>query len=305
MAYPFCIPVVVPTNYKGGVGKTLSSRVLTQGIASFSAMNGGKPVLVIDLDSQGNTSRRYDLLEALPDGSMQPKPHPELVGEDVPYSSCCDLWLNLLGGSDYYAPIPYETANPLIHVVPAHEELMRQLVKVPDERVPELGAALQKWLRSEEISEKYCCVIIDTAPAKTALIDAALVAATHVYIPFIPEPQSIDGVLSIISYVVRFMQSRRNDVPLNLLGLLPNLVMKTSLHSMNLRDLGKHEVFSQYLMPVKLNRRIGYSETDDWRNTPDQVTDVEGTAIDLEARHFIKHVWREVQKTMPAAAGVN
>lgn len=301
MAFPFA-SVTVSTNYKGGVGKTITSRVLAQGIADTPEFNKGKPVLVIDLDPQGNTSRRWNLLEGIEgpaSGDMKPKPHPALDGQS---SSACDLWLEFLDGGEgsSYQPEPYETANPLIHVVPADETLMRQVMKLPDTKAVALGNVMRTWLRSKEISDKYCYVIIDTAPSKSLLIDAALIAATHVYIPFIPEPQSAEGVLSIISYVSRFANSRGTDVPLNLLGLLPNLVKNTSLHKTYMRDL-KRFAIGNYIMPVKLSNRIGYAETDAPGSTPDQVTTIKGTAIEHEAKMMIKYIVGKIEETMNPA----
>lgn len=297
---PPLLPVVVSTNYKGGVGKTTTSRVLAQAIADDRKFNKGKPVLVIDLDPQGNTSRRWQLLQALSDGSKIPKPHPDLADEQPGYSSICDLWLTLLGQGNSLAPEPYVTSNPLIHVVPAHEDLMSEAMSVPKADRPKLGLIMRRWLRDEDaepgnrLADRYCCVIIDTQPSKTPLIDAALQAATHCYIPFIPEPQSVDGVYSIISYVHSLSSQRGNDVPLEMLGLLPNLVQNTRLHNLHLKKLRTHPTFGRYVMPVKLCRRIGYSETDDWRNTPETVTDLEGTQIELEARKFSRHIMKQL-----------
>lgn len=290
-------PVIVSTNHKGGVGKTTSSRVLAQSLAEMPEFTQGKPILVIDLDPQGNTSRRWQLLDAInegPDeGSYMPKPHPALADTTPNYSSVCDLWLNLLDEGEALMPEPYETNNPMIHVVPAYERLMFEAIALPKTDRPKLGAAMRSWLRSKEIADKYSCVIVDTQPSKTPLIDAALMAATHVYVPFIPEPQAVDGVFSIVSYLYHQSKQRGLDVPLEILGLLPNLVQNTRLHNVQLKKLeklGAHPVFGRYLMPVKLSRRIGYAETDDWESNPDQVTDLEGTNIQLEARKFARHI---------------
>lgn len=290
-------PTVVSSNYKGGVGKTTTSRVLAQAMALDKKFTKGKPILVIDLDPQGNTSRRWQLLRTnMEDGSSYPVDHPDLEGETPPYSSVCDLWLSLIakdgwnGLGESVLPVPYKTSNPMIHVVPVHETLMSHAISVPVSDRPKLGDALRQWLRSSAISDTYCCVIIDTQPSKSSLIDAALAAATHVYIPFVPEPQSVDGVYSIISYISLQQQNRGDDVPLTLLGLLPNMVSKTMLHDAHLKALRQDSVFGPYVMPVQFARRIGYSETDDYRNNPGQVTDSANTRISFEAKKFAKYI---------------
>ncbi len=295
------VPVIVSTNYKGGVGKTTTSRVLAQGIAENPKFNKGKPVLVIDLDPQANTTRRWNLTQILPSGDVIPKSHPALAGQDVPYSSVCDLWLSLLGMGASVEPEPYETSNPMIHVVPAHEELMSNAMYIPREEHPKLGALMKQWLRSPALAEKYCCVIIDTQPSKSPLIDAALAAATHGYIPFTPEPQAVEGVLSMITYFTRFSERRSaNEAPLRLIGLLPNMVRKTTLHAIYISALKKQPVYGKYMMNVYIADRIGYAETDSSRNTPGSVTQVAGSNIAFEARRFVGALWEEVCKDLPA-----
>ncbi|EPG8943923.1 ParA family protein [Pseudomonas aeruginosa] len=306
--FNYC-PVIVSTNYKGGVGKTLSSRVLGQGIAdpNFAWFAQDKPVLILDFDPQGNTSMRWGLLEPVPDdpyGSLKPIPHPELLGEEPNYSSVCDPWLGIIEaareGSAFdnamFSPVPYRTSNPMIHVLPADERLMREAQQLGKDYVPFLGQMLLNWLRSPEVAAKYSAVIIDTAPSKSNLIDAALTAATHVYIPFVPEPQSAEGVLSIIAYVSRFAQMRAAHDPLHLIGLLPNMVRRTQLHNNYLRAL-ENEVVGKYMMTVRLNDRITYAETDSADGLPEAVTDLGDSNIAVEAKQFIRYVLERVCET--------
>lgn len=300
-------PCIVSCNYKGGVGKTTTSRVLAQALALDKSFTKGKPILVIDLDPQGNTSRRWQLLHTDFNGSSYPIAHPDLDDSAPNYSSVCDLWLPLVttagwsDGSDVepesLVPLPYETANKMIHVVPAHEEQMAYAMTVPMAERPLLGFALRQWLRSDEVKEAYSCVIIDTQPSKSSLIDAALAAATHVYVPFVPEPQSIEGVFSILSYIFLQQQIRGSDVPLTMLGLFPNMVTDTMLHRAHLDALKKDSVFSKYLMPVRFGRRIAYSETDDYRNTPEQVTDLTNARISEEARLFARYIVKRLSES--------
>ncbi|MCS8413192.1 ParA family protein [Pseudomonas aeruginosa] len=308
--FSYC-PVIVSTNYKGGVGKTLSSRVLAQGIADpvFAWFAQTKPVLILDFDPQGNSSLRWDLLQPDPNdefGSLIPIPHPELMDESPNYSSVCDLWQVVLekarDGAEFtgemITPVPYQTSNPMIHVLPADERLMRQAQQLNDKYAPFLGSMLLNWLRSPEVAAKYSAVIIDTAPSKSHLIDAALTAATHVYIPFVPEPQSAEGVLSIIAYVSRFAAQRQAHDPLNLIGLLPNLVeKKTRLHRAYLKALETQVVGQKYMMPVKLERRIAYAETDSANTSPTAVTDLVDSTIATEAKRFIRYVLERVCET--------
>lgn len=320
-----CVPVIVAANYKGGVGKTTTSRVLVQGLSNFPEYNYGKPVLYIDLDPQGNTGRRWNLLELIHEsGLLAPRPHPALLaaGEELTRSSICDLWLDLLNLGDPLEPVPYpsdsaeqleamgaiakEPSQPLgsdlIHIVPNNED---QLVNMQGFR-PGTAAAvaaaetLRTWLRSPELAEKYSYVIIDTPPTRTSIIDIAIHAATHIYIPFIPEPQSVDGVLSMISYFQTKISERREsgDLPLTFLGMLPNCVKKgTLIHQQQLHRLSSSPQLSKYLMDVQLTDLVAYPETDNWRNTPDQVFSNSGSKSSVESTRFVKMVAKQVMES--------
>lgn len=296
------LPVFASVNYKGGVGKTTTGRILGQTLAEMPDFNKGKPILFIDMDPQCNTSKRFEAVQTLENGSKIPVDHPDLEGEEVPQSSICDLWLDKLypgEGKKSVIPMPYETSNPLIHIVPAHEPQMARAMRVDEETAVQLGADMCNWLRTPRMAEKYCCAIIDTQPSKTNLIDAALRAATHVYIPFVPEPQSIDGIYSMISYLEAQDELRAGDVPLSLMGLLPNMVRRTSLHTGKLKALQDHPIFSKYLMPIKLVERVAYPETDDHRNRPDTVTSAKGSNIAVEAKKFSKHIIKKLYEGAP------
>lgn len=291
------VPVIVSTNHKGGVGKTTTSRALTQTLADMKDFTNGKPILVIDLDPQGNTSSRWKAITVGADGTNIPVQHPALVGQDPDYSSICDLWLDMIiPGAEGLEPEPYPTYNPMVHVVPVHETQMLEIEAIPRGDRERMAGVMINWLRSDHIAEKYSCVIIDTQPSKnTPLNEVAILSATHVYIPFVPEPQSIQGVFSIISKLNSLQRHPIDNVQLEILGFLPNQVQRTTLHRQHMKVLTSSPVFEEYLMPVQLRRRIGYSETDDWRNLPDKVTDLKGSDIEVEVFKFASYVAKRIK----------
>lgn len=263
-------PVVAAVNIKGGVGKTTTALYLAQGLAQDKLFNKNKPILIIDLDPQSYMSRCWKLSRKNKiDGSLYPVTNPELNGYNPEYSSTCDLWLKILyenGLNDFdesVAPIPYNTDNKLIHVVPAHETLMSLAANLPLlflQEQPRLGYAMRNWLRSDDIKDKYSCVIIDTPPGKSALVEAALSAATAVYIPFVPEPQPICGVFSTISYIALQQEKRRSDAPLKILGLLPNMVSNTILHTMCLKEFRNSSVLGPLIMPFEYSHSVQHMD---------------------------------------------
>jgi chromosome partitioning protein len=293
------IPIIVATNHKGGVGKTNSVRVLGQALASNPKLSKGKPVLIVDMDPQCNSSSRWELVKPSDDGNLVPIPHPDpsMEGES---SSVCDVWLNLLDpAASAYPPAPYETSHPNLHVVPGNEELMYKVMKLPEEKQSLMPKLLRRWLRSPEIAKKYSFVLIDTPPAKGELTTAALGAATHAYVPFIPEPLSVNGLFSILTYLSAQQAERDFGDNLVLLGFLPNMVQPTTLlHKEALHVLKRNETFSKLLMDVQLRRRIGYSETDNTLARPGDVTSAAGSNIAAEAKRFARIVGEKAMATL-------
>lgn len=319
------MPVIVAANYKGGVGKSVTSRTLVQGLSMYPEYNQGKPILYIDLDSQGNTGRRWNLLEPIPGMPFtNPRPHPQLVAdkESNVRSSICDLWLKLLNlGTEGFIPVPYPSntgeilqsmgmiskdiaqpiGNDLIHIVPNDE---RQLIDVQtfkkdSKQAREAADILRAWLRSPELADEYSFVVIDTPPTRTSVIDIAISAATHIYIPFIPEPQSLDGMYSMISYFMTMVSDRRESeekvpVPLEFLGILPNIVRKnTKVHKEGFASL-KGTQLEKYLLPCGLAQAVAYPETDNWLNSPEHVFADKESKTHLQATKFVRLIAEKV-----------
>lgn len=315
------LPVIISANYKGGVGKTATSRVLAQGLASFPEFHQGKPILYIDLDPQCNTGMRFNLIEPIPGSDFtMPRPHPDLIAthEEVTRSSICDLWLKQLGLNETgMEPMPYPTdsamrlhklgvladpvqpeGDPLIHIVPNDQEQLvnMQCFRPNSETAIEAAEILRLWLRSPDLADKYSFVIIDTPPTRTALIDIAIHAATHIYIPFVPEPQSVDGVYSMISYFTTKVAERHetDDIPLTFLGMLPNVVQNLTVHRDQMLRLKSSEAFAKYLMPCPLSRNKLYPETDTWQYSPAVVFANPESKGALESMRFVKYVAKNV-----------
>lgn len=287
-------PVVVATNYKGGVGKTTTSRVLAQTMAERTDFTQGKPILIIDMDPQASTSSRWNLLDLDLLGNSIPVLHPNF--EEDTRSSITDLWLEILGiGETGLNPVPYETSNPNIHCLPAHESNMLSANSTNPEQQQQMAEMMRTWLRSEEIASTYSCVIIDTQPSKAPMINIALIAGTHCYVPFVPEPQSIEGVYSIITYIANRQAHRLDGTRLNLLGCLPNMYQeRLLLHRNNLLALRRHKQFSQFVMPIELARRTAYAVTDAAHYTPGAVTQLPGL-IKQEAKRFADYIITNIQ----------
>lgn len=291
-------PVISAINYKGGTGKTITSYCLAQSLTMNKSFNKNKPILIIDLDPLGNTSKLWDLLRYKNDGSSYPVQHTDLIGNNSDdSSSICDLWLSHIAKDGCDAiyesviPIPYRTKNKMIHVVPADQELIFQTISLPLSEHYKIGENLRRWLRSDYINQTYSCVVIDTPPLKSSIVDAALTASTAVYIPFVPEPQSIETLLSVFFDIEKEQLNRKDDVPLRMLGLLPNMMTKVNLHRAHLDALKENKICGRYLMPFHFSRSVRYTEISCHKSMRTFV-DLQESPMDIEIKIFAQHIIR-------------
>lgn len=147
-------------NQKGGVGKS----TITCNLAAISAAQGLR-TLVIDLDSQGN-STRYLLGADIP--------------EDLPnvaefFEQSLKFTIRDKTASEYIVATPFENLD-LLPSSPALDELHSKLES--RHKIYKLRDAL------EQLGETYDQIYIDTPPALNFYTRSALIAAQGCLIPF-------------------------------------------------------------------------------------------------------------------------
>ena len=153
---------ITVANRKGGVGKSS----VTTHLAAALGIRGAR-VLVIDMDSQASSSAM--LLDALAD--------------DAPTTT------QLLLGEARLPEIIQPSTRDRVDVAPACSELTRAQFAIAGKTGRE--TILRRGLR--EIGP-YDVVLIDTAPELQLATLNALVAATHVLLPFTPDPKALEGL---------------------------------------------------------------------------------------------------------------
>lgn len=183
-------------NLKGGVAKTTTAI----NMAAILAKDHGKRVLLIDADSQCNTT--------------------EFFGAD---STCANLANVLRGASFYDDPGAFAAANiektdfQNIDLLPGDETLMdMDLSKV------EAGTVNSNVLRYlvEEVKGRYDVILIDCPPAFNAASAAALIAADDVIIPIKLDAFSLRGMGNLMRQIKNM---RRINPRLKLAGCLPTM----------------------------------------------------------------------------------
>lgn len=147
-------------NQKGGVGKS----TITCNLAAISAWQGLR-TLVIDLDSQGNSSR-YLL------GPDQPEDQPNVAQF---FEQSLKFTIRDKNATEYVVPTQWEGLD----VMPSSPELDELHSKLESrQKIYKLRDAL------EQLSEHYDQIYIDTPPALNFYTRSALIAAQGCLIPF-------------------------------------------------------------------------------------------------------------------------
>lgn len=183
-------------NLKGGVAKTTTAI----NMAAILAKDHGKRILLIDADSQCNTT--------------------EFFGVDTSVSSLAVVLRNSQHYDDpgaYAAGHIEKTDYQNIDLLPADETLMdMDLSKV------EQGTVNSNVLRYlvEEVKDRYDVILIDCPPAFNAASAAALIAADDVIIPIKLDAFSLRGMSNLMRQIKNM---RRINPRLRLAGCLPTM----------------------------------------------------------------------------------
>ena len=181
-------------NLKGGVAKT----VTCVNMAAILAADYGKRVLVVDADSQANTTEFFG-------------------GSDAKTN-----FSSLLRG-EYITPHAAIHASNVegVDLISADDSLMDlDLSAVKGNEVD--TACLDRLLASYKDEYDYC--LIDCPPAFNAASSAALLAASDVIIPIKLDAFSLRGMANLMRQI-RNMQDINPD--LRLAGLLPTMVYRS------------------------------------------------------------------------------
>jgi cellulose biosynthesis protein BcsQ len=197
------LKVISVYHNKGGVGKTTTVTNLAAALRKK-----GKRILVIDLDSQANTTFALGLVKFDDEES-----------DDI---KDCNI-LQVLQSEEYYSisEVARNSAynSPEVDVVPAHIDLMQyesELNQLDYSRlilVDKLNA----------VKNQYDIVLIDTPPALNLYARIALIASDYVLIPSDLKPFANQGLNNVKDFIKKVDGFRRqiNKNPLEILGVLP------------------------------------------------------------------------------------
>jgi chromosome partitioning protein len=209
--------VIAVYHNKGGVGKTTTVINLAAALSKR-----GKRVLVIDLDSQANTTYALGLVKFQDETADDIRDRyvynviferNKLISEVVRKSDFCE---------------------PGIDVVPSHIDLMEG-----EEKLNKLDVAKFRLVKKlAEVESQYDIVLIDTPPSLNVFARIALISADFLLIPSDLKPFANEGLRNVQHLVTEIDESRESigRSPLQILGVLAS-------------KIATHARFVEYTLP--------------------------------------------------------
>ncbi len=186
-------------NKKGGVGKS----TITCNLAAISASKG-KKTLVIDLDTQGN-STHY------------------LLGQqsNTLESTLADFYTNTLNVSLFpkdFSDFIYETGMPNLYVMPSHPDMDNLHAKL------ESRYKIYKLKEALDTMGEFDNIFIDTPPALNFYTRSALIAANSCIIPFDCDVFSKQALYSLLDTVAEVKADHNPNLEIE--GIVVNQFQK-------------------------------------------------------------------------------
>ncbi|GAP97142.1 AAA family ATPase [Leptolyngbya sp. NIES-2104] len=198
--------VIAIYHNKGGVGKTTTVTNLAAAIRKR-----GKRVLIIDLDSQANTTFAAGLIK--------------FEDEESDNLKSCYVY-HLLKSEELFSVSEVarkaDFCDPPIHVIPAHIQLMEKEVELG--RLDFTRGTLVEKLKAAE--SDYDVVIIDTPPSLNLYSKIALIACDYLIIPSDLKPFANQGLQNVGTFIKEQNSFRRyvGKPAIEILGVLPSKI---------------------------------------------------------------------------------
>jgi chromosome partitioning protein len=225
--------IVAVVNQKGGVGKTTTTINLAAQLADNKMK---KPVLLVDLDPQGNSTSGLGILK----------------------DQNINTVYELLRGEQQVADVVQETHVAQLYVLPSNSNLAGSEVELVGREKREFVLADALQLSSFEY------IFIDCPPSLGLLTINALTASTQVLIPVQAEYYALEGLSQLLNTISVVRQSTNPN--LELLGVVLTMFDKRN----SLSDQVAHEVrnyFEDRMFKSVIPRNVRLAEAPSFGQT--------------------------------------
>jgi chromosome partitioning protein len=220
-------------NNKGGVGKTLIVRELGAALA-----RKGRRVLLVDMDPQGNLTRRLAVGRppARPDGDRGPVPRGIPTAGGTLATVLTHGGVTKGGAASIVLPCGWDSAEAaLIDVLPSEIALEDRVL---DAALPGAIGRLRKALYG--LTDQYDYTIVDCPPSMghlTQMVIAALDGeGDGILFPAIPERDAVNGAVRAAAFVSMWKEDL-GAPGVALIGAVINGVRGTRLHADRIKEL--------------------------------------------------------------------
>lgn len=225
--------IIALANQKGGVGKSTSA----QGLSAFLAALG-KKVLVVDFDSQANTTSGFGF-------------NPRILEKNV-----YDVVIGRAAPSD----VILTTSLFSVDLLPAAPSLAGATIEMID--VPAREYILKEAL--EQVRRKYDFIIIDSPPSVGILTVNALTAAGKVIIPVQSEYYALEGLADLLRTIQMVNTNLKTRV--GVMGALLTMYdRKSRLHRAVEKEIRRK--FPGYVFQTVIPRNVSLAEAPSFGKT--------------------------------------
>lgn len=217
---------LVVANQKGGVGKTTTALNLA---ASLSAAS--RKVLLVDLDSQGNSTTGIGMEKREETGSL----------------------IDVLVKNDGLLNLVIEETRYKFDLIPASSDLISAEIELSSLKNP--TAILRSKL--QQVASKYDYIVIDCPPSLGMLSVSALRAASKVLIPLQCEYYSLEGLAAMNKTIKEINEATGESIEID--GILRTMYdSRIRLSREVSKELEEH--FSEKLCDTVIPRNVKLAE---------------------------------------------